>query len=102
VQSNEQNDAAADVNGRLMMNAGRIKSELERTFSFGPFYLIPIQRLLLEGETPLRVGSRALEILNRAGRTSWRARNQRRTHGSRVAKFVRRAEQSYGTHRCTP
>jgi DNA-binding winged helix-turn-helix (wHTH) protein len=63
VQSKEQNDAAADVNGRLMMNPGRIKSELARTFSFGPFYLIPIQRLLLEGENALRVGSRALEIL---------------------------------------
>jgi DNA-binding winged helix-turn-helix (wHTH) protein len=54
---------AADVNGRLMMNPGRIKSELARTFLFGPFYLIPVQQLLLEGEKPLRVGSRAIEIL---------------------------------------
>ena len=46
-----------------MMNPGRFNSELARTFSFGPFNLIPIQRLLLEREKPLRLGSRALEIL---------------------------------------
>jgi DNA-binding winged helix-turn-helix (wHTH) protein len=46
-----------------MMNPGRINSELARTFSFGPFHLIPVQRLVLEGEKPLRLGSRALEIL---------------------------------------
>jgi len=32
-------------------------------FSFGPFHLIPTQRLLLEAEKPLRLGSRALDIL---------------------------------------
>jgi len=31
--------------------------------SFGPFRLLPDQRLLLEGDRPLRLGSRALEIL---------------------------------------
>jgi len=36
----------------------------ERVASFGPFRLFPAQRLLLEGETPVRVGARALEILN--------------------------------------
>ena len=46
-----------------MMTPGRFNSELARTFSFGPFHLIPVQRLLLEGEKPLRLGSRALEIL---------------------------------------
>jgi DNA-binding winged helix-turn-helix (wHTH) protein len=35
----------------------------ERVVSFGPFHLFPTQRLLLEGETPLRLGSRALDIL---------------------------------------
>ena len=35
----------------------------ERTFSFGPFLLLPTQRLLLEGEKPVRLGSRALDIL---------------------------------------
>ncbi len=34
-----------------------------RTFSFGPFRLLASRRLLLEGETPVRLGSRALEIL---------------------------------------
>src|SRR5271168_2964131 len=42
------------------------------TTSFGPFRLIPSQRLLLEGTRPLRLGSRALMILqvlvDRAGR----------------------------------
>ncbi|HUN40289.1 MAG TPA: winged helix-turn-helix domain-containing protein [Acetobacteraceae bacterium] len=31
--------------------------------SFGPFRLIPTQRLLLEGDKPVRLGSRAFEIL---------------------------------------
>ncbi|MEA2782977.1 MAG: hypothetical protein QOK29_4521, partial [Rhodospirillaceae bacterium] len=35
----------------------------ERTFSFGSFRLLPSRRLLLDGETPVRLGSRALEIL---------------------------------------
>lgn len=35
----------------------------ERSFSFGSFRLLPSQRLLLDGETPVRLGSRALEIL---------------------------------------
>src|SRR6185295_2022682 len=35
----------------------------ERPISFGPFRLLPAQRLLLEGETPVRLGSRAFDIL---------------------------------------
>jgi predicted ATPase/DNA-binding winged helix-turn-helix (wHTH) protein len=35
----------------------------DRAVSFGPFRLLPAQQLLLEGETPVRLGSRALEIL---------------------------------------
>jgi DNA-binding winged helix-turn-helix (wHTH) protein len=31
--------------------------------SFGPFHVLPSQRLLLEGDRPLRLGSRALDIL---------------------------------------
>src|SRR5271169_4722470 len=31
--------------------------------SFGPFQLLPAQHLLLEGEVPVRLGSRALAIL---------------------------------------
>ncbi len=34
-----------------------------QTITFGPFRLIPSQRLLLEGNSPLHVGSRALTIL---------------------------------------
>ena len=35
----------------------------EQAISFGPFCLIPEQRLLLEGDKPVRLGSRALDIL---------------------------------------
>jgi predicted ATPase/DNA-binding winged helix-turn-helix (wHTH) protein len=35
----------------------------ERAVSFGPFNLFPAQRLLLEGDKPVRLGSRALDIL---------------------------------------
>src|SRR5712671_6551272 len=31
--------------------------------SFGPFRLLPAQRLLLEGDNPVRLGSRAFDIL---------------------------------------
>src|SRR6266567_909233 len=31
--------------------------------SFGPFRLLPARRLLVEGDTPVRVGSRAFDIL---------------------------------------
>jgi DNA-binding winged helix-turn-helix (wHTH) protein len=35
----------------------------KRTISFGPFHLLPDRRLLLEGDKPVRLGSRALDIL---------------------------------------
>jgi predicted ATPase/DNA-binding winged helix-turn-helix (wHTH) protein len=35
----------------------------ERARSFGPFQLLPAQRLLLEDDKPVRLGSRALDIL---------------------------------------
>jgi DNA-binding winged helix-turn-helix (wHTH) protein len=35
----------------------------ERAISFGSFRLLPSQRLLLEGDEPVRLGSRALDIL---------------------------------------
>ena len=35
----------------------------ERAICFGSFRLLPVQRLLLEGANPVRVGSRALDIL---------------------------------------
>src|ERR1700677_663593 len=44
----------------------------DRAITFGPFRLIPSQRILLEGNTPLHVGNRALTILqiliDRAGK----------------------------------
>jgi DNA-binding winged helix-turn-helix (wHTH) protein len=36
----------------------------ERAISFGPFRLLPDNRLLLEGDNPVRIGSRAFDILN--------------------------------------
>jgi DNA-binding winged helix-turn-helix (wHTH) protein len=36
---------------------------LDSAIAFGPFRLFPARQLLLEGEKPLRLGSRALEIL---------------------------------------
>ena len=45
----------------------------DETFAFGSFRLIPAQRLLFEDGRPLRLGSRALDILimliGRAGET---------------------------------
>src|SRR5271170_8481942 len=35
----------------------------ERAFAFGSFRLLPSRRLLFDGETPVHLGSRALEIL---------------------------------------
>ena len=43
--------------------AGRPAAAGELVVSFGPFRLFPRQRLLLEGEKPLRLGSRAFDIL---------------------------------------
>ena len=36
---------------------------MDRAISFGPFHLLPRQRLLLEAGKPVRVGSRALDLL---------------------------------------
>ena len=43
--------------------ADRAVPAAELAISFGPFRLLPGQRLLLEGDKPVRVGSRALDIL---------------------------------------
>src|SRR5262249_45249781 len=43
--------------------ADRRATLVEPVFSFGPFRLLPAQQLLLEGDVPVRIGSRALEIL---------------------------------------
>lgn len=41
----------------------RTTSQAPREISFGPFRLLPAQYLLLEGDKPVRLGSRALQIL---------------------------------------
>jgi DNA-binding winged helix-turn-helix (wHTH) protein len=35
----------------------------ERTIAFGPFRLTPVRRLLFEDERPVRLGSRAFDLL---------------------------------------
>src|SRR5713226_268646 len=45
-----------------MINAGP-PSMNGRTTSFGPFRLLAAQRLLLEGDKPVRLGNRAFDIL---------------------------------------
>jgi predicted ATPase/DNA-binding winged helix-turn-helix (wHTH) protein len=42
---------------------GDLAERAARSFAFGPFTLIPARQLLLKGETPVRIGSRALDIL---------------------------------------
>ena len=44
------------------MTAGT-RAQQEQVCSFGPFRLLTVQRILLEGEKRIRLGSRALEIL---------------------------------------
>ena len=51
------------VSEAISATADRPAASGERAVSFGPFRLLPTQRLLLEGEKPLRLGSRALDIL---------------------------------------
>jgi DNA-binding winged helix-turn-helix (wHTH) protein len=51
------------VNEDFSPAADRSAAAGERVVSFGSFRLLPTQRLLLEGEKPLRLGSRALDIL---------------------------------------
>jgi predicted ATPase/DNA-binding winged helix-turn-helix (wHTH) protein len=41
----------------------KLNAPVESTFSFGPFHLCPRRQLLLKGETPVPLGSRAFEIL---------------------------------------
>src|SRR5712691_9722337 len=43
--------------------AGLAGASDEHALSFGPFRLLPERRLLLEGDKPVRLGSRALDLL---------------------------------------
>ncbi|MBB6251880.1 ATP-binding protein [Nitrospirillum iridis] len=42
---------------------GPVGSGFERILTFGPFRLVPGRKVLLDGDVPLRLGSRALDIL---------------------------------------
>jgi DNA-binding winged helix-turn-helix (wHTH) protein len=55
----ELQPAQSDSNRQL---ARRVRSS-EVVFSFGSFRLLPARRLLLFGDEPVRLGSRALDIL---------------------------------------
>src|SRR3984885_10650289 len=45
------------------MTEPRVATSGESAISFGPFRLLAAQRLLLEGDKPVRLGSRAFDIL---------------------------------------
>jgi predicted ATPase/DNA-binding winged helix-turn-helix (wHTH) protein len=42
---------------------GALAESHQRSYSFGPFILIPERQLLVEGEKPVRIGGRALDVL---------------------------------------
>jgi predicted ATPase/DNA-binding winged helix-turn-helix (wHTH) protein len=44
-------------------DAGRDQGKATRAITFGSFRLFPSQQLLLDGDTPVRLGSRALDLL---------------------------------------
>jgi DNA-binding winged helix-turn-helix (wHTH) protein len=46
-----------------MTTSDQPSSSAEREYSFAPFRFIPGQQLLLHGDTPVRLGNRALDIL---------------------------------------
>jgi DNA-binding winged helix-turn-helix (wHTH) protein len=56
--ADEQQDCSAPTTG-IRVDRGAVATAI----LFGPFRLLPAQRLLLEGDRPVRIGSRALEIL---------------------------------------
>lgn len=45
------------------MVTGNPAEAAQRSYSFGPFVLIPERQLLVEGEKPVRIGGRALDVL---------------------------------------
>lgn len=47
----------------MVTTSGHLTSTVEREYCFDPFRFIPGQQLLLYGEAPVRLGSRALDIL---------------------------------------
>ena len=55
---------------------GDLAERAPRSFAFGPFVLIPERQLLLQDEAPVRIGGRALDISDGAGRAPRRTRKQ--------------------------
>jgi predicted ATPase/DNA-binding winged helix-turn-helix (wHTH) protein len=58
----------SSVHNRISHIAGneishRTGTPIERHFLFGPYRLAAVQRLLMEGDRPVRLGSRAMDIL---------------------------------------
>src|SRR6266705_2666889 len=60
-------DRGARLRGKVKFGKKRLRRPGglmdERAISFGSFRLLPNQRLLLEGDQPVRLGSRALDLL---------------------------------------
>jgi len=61
IQPRDESDN--EVSQHPIRPVDRAARAFDFTFTFGPFRLLPAQRLLLEDEEPVRLGSRALEIL---------------------------------------
>jgi DNA-binding winged helix-turn-helix (wHTH) protein len=60
----ERLDAQSPWPDQLLFKSGRQPASAPTSdISFGPFRLLPAQFLLLEGDKPVSLGSRALEIL---------------------------------------
>src|SRR3954451_6462985 len=51
------------ANGSRKLTADRSSGSTEHGYAFGPFRLIPHRQLLFEDERPIRLGSRAFDIL---------------------------------------
>jgi DNA-binding winged helix-turn-helix (wHTH) protein len=58
-RSNQRTGACKPISGKRIEPAGAASIEI----LFGPFRLLPTQFLLLKGDEPVRIGSRALEML---------------------------------------
>jgi DNA-binding response OmpR family regulator len=51
------------IEARVLKQPPRRVEDVERQFLFGPFRLLPGQRLLFERDRPIPIGSRALDLL---------------------------------------
>jgi len=74
------------VSPHSIPRADRSARSFHRTFSFGPFRLLPTQRLLFEGDQPVRLRSRALGILLALGPETRRAGQQAGAYRAGLAR----------------